>query len=131
MISINLTGSTNKYLFFYFFFKMSKVKLNQEFLNFLCKSKPKIQKSLINNASKSQIDSICEIILNILNGNLNLNGVDYNRLNSKKSLLRTLVKRGPLKKKKYLIQKGGFLQVLIPSIIAGLATVISSIIEKV
>lgn len=109
---------------------MSKVKLNQEFLNLLCKSKPKLQKSLINNASKVQIDSICEIILNILNGNLKVSENEFKRLNLKKSLLRTLIKRGPLKKKKFLIQRGGFLQVLIPSIIAGLATVVSSIIEK-
>lgn len=109
---------------------MSKVMENKEFLKLLCSSKNKLQKTLIKNATKDQIYAICEVILNILNGNIKLEENHFKKLNSKKNQMRTLIKRGPLKQKKYLIQKGGFLQVLIPSIITGLAKVISSLIEK-
>lgn len=109
---------------------MSKVVTNQDFLRYLCNCKKNQQKSLIKYASKEQINAICEIILNILNGNLKIDEKQYKKLNSKKKVLRQLVNKSSLKKKKFLIQKGGFLQLLVPSIISGLATVIASIINK-
>lgn len=109
---------------------MSKVLSNQEFLRYLCNCKSKQQKLIIKNATKDQINAICEIILNILNGNLKINELQFKKFSSKKSVLRQIVNKNSLKKKKYLIQKGGFLQLLIPSIISGLATVVASIINK-
>lgn len=110
---------------------MSRIEENKNFLNLLCNSKRKIQRILIKNASKEQIYSICEIILNILNQNLKIDDKVLKNLSKKKNTLRQLIKKGSLKKKKYLIQKGGFLQFLIPAIITGLASIVSSIIEKV
>lgn len=109
---------------------MSKVLTNQDFLRLLCSSKRKCQKLLIKSASKDQIYSICEIILNILNGNIKVDEKNFKKLKTKRKLLRQIIKRGPVKEKKYLIQKGGFLQLLLPSIITGLATLISSFIKK-
>lgn len=110
--------------------RLTRIDENKNFLNLLCHSKKKIQKLLIENASRDQIYSICEIFLNILNGNIPLDKEVLKRLSTKKRQLRQLVKRGPVKEKKYLIQKGGFLQLLIPALITGLASIVSSVIEK-
>jgi len=109
---------------------MSRLNQNRNFLELLTHSNKKLQKSLIENASKDQIYSICEIVLNILNGNLNLDKKEIEKLARKKKQLRLLVNKGSIKNKKHLIQKGGFIQFLIPAIITGLASIVSSIIEK-
>lgn len=109
---------------------MSKVLSNQDFLRLLCSSKRNLQKQLIKNATKDQIYSICEIVVNILKGNLKIDQQQFQKFLKKRKAFRELVKKSPLKKKKILIQKGGFLQLLIPSIISGLATVVASLIEK-
>lgn len=109
---------------------MSHVLKNKNFLQLLTKSNKKIQKSMIKNASKEQIKSICEIILNLLSGNIKLDQEDLSKLYKKRNSLRELIKKQSIKKKKYLIQKGGFIQFLIPALISGLATVISSVIQK-
>ena len=108
---------------------MNRIKNNKDFLNLLCKSnKKKFRIFLIQNASKEQIYSICEIVLNILNGNLKVS--DKNKLSKKRKLLRKIIQKSSLKKKRYLIQKGGFLEILIPSIVSGLASIISNIISE-
>lgn len=109
---------------------MSKVLNNKNFLDLLTKSNRKKQKILVQNASNEEIKSICEIILNLLKGNLKIDQKDFNKLHKKKKILRNLVKRGSYKSKKFLIQKGGFLQVLIPAIVSGLASVLSSFIRN-
>lgn len=109
---------------------MNRIKANRDFLGLLCYSNKKLRDLLIKNANKEQIYTLCEIILNILNGNLKLSEDQLQKLSKIKAKLRNIIKRSSLKKKKYLIQKGGFLQILIPSIISGLATIISSFISK-
>jgi len=111
---------------------MDRIEKNKNFLQLLCTSNSNLQKALIKNASKDQIFSICEIILNLLNGNLKIREDDLQKLSKKKKLLRELIKKGSsIKKKKFLIQRGGFLQFLIPALITGLASVVSSVIEKI
>lgn len=109
---------------------MSHVLKNKNFLQLLTNSNKKIQKSMIKNASKEQIKAICEIVLNLLSGNINLDQKDLVKLHKKRKTLRDLIKKQSIKKKKYLIQKGGFIQLLLPALISGLATVISSVIQK-
>ena len=109
---------------------MNRIKNNKDFLNLLCKSKNKYRKFLIQKASKEQIYAICEIVLNILNGNLKVPEINKNKLDKKKKTLRKIVQKGSLKNKRYLIQKGGFLEILIPSIVSGLATIISNLISE-
>lgn len=109
---------------------MDQIDQNKHFLYLLCNSPRKVQNTLVKNATKSQIFAICEIVLNILKGNLKLPDEQIQKLQKKKKLLRDLIKRSSLKTKKHLIQKGGFLQFLIPSIITGLASIVSSLIKK-
>lgn len=110
---------------------MSHVLSCQNFLHLLCETKSKKkQKGLIKFANLKQINAICEVVLNILNGNINIEEDTYKKLKSKRQVLRELVDKVPLYQKKYLLQKGGFLQFIIPSIISGLATVVASLIDK-
>jgi hypothetical protein len=108
-----------------------QIKRNFDSLKILSCCPKKMRNSIIRSAPKDLIDSICECILNLLNGNVVLKDIDKQKLDKHKSSLRKLLKRISLKeKKKVLIQKGGFLQILLPSIITGLASIISSVISK-
>ena len=64
---------------------MSKVISNQEFLKMFEQNKISIK-----NATKDQIHSICEVILNILNGKIKLKEY-FKKLNSKKNQMRILI----------------------------------------
>lgn len=109
----------------------NNIARNLNFLELLCKSKCKVRKELVKNATKDQIMSICEIIFNILHGVVSLSPDDISKLSKRKETLRQLVKkRSSIKHKKLLIQKGGFLQFIIPALITGIASVVSSVIEK-
>lgn len=109
---------------------MSRIFKNKNFLQLLCSSNKKQKKVLIENASSDQIKSICEIIINLLRGNIKLDEHDLEKLRKKKKSFREIVKKGSIKRRKYLIQKGGFIQYLIPALVSGLATVLSSFVES-
>lgn len=109
----------------------NRVKRNYQYLKILSSCNKKMRNSIINGGTKDLIDTLCECILNLLNGNLNLDLKDKNNLSKYKLPLRKLLKRISLKeKKKILVQKGGFLEILLPSIVSGLATIIGSAISS-
>lgn len=110
---------------------ISKLKRNFDLLKLLSSCPKKLRNSIIKSGSKDLIDTICECIYNLLNGNINLQANEIEKLEKQKISLRKLLRLNGLKaKKKVLVQKGGFLQILLPSIITGLATIISSAISK-
>lgn len=109
----------------------SRIKRNYDSLKLLSSCSNKIRQSVIKSGSKDLIDSISECILNFLNGNVTLCEQELISLKKYKLPLRKLLKKLNLKeKKKILIQKGGFLSIILPSIITGLASIISSAISK-
>lgn len=105
---------------------------NKEFLVLISKCQKKLRTSAINNCNKEHIYSIIECVLNVLNGNVNIDSETYNKLKPFNKVFTKLVDRKTnLKtKRKLIIQKGGFLQFLIPAIVSGLATIISSAISR-
>ena len=91
----------------------------------------KYQRLIIKNADKKLIKSICECVLNMLKGNLPIKESDKQKLKKFRKPLHKLVQKSGLKnKRKILIQQGGLIPILIPSIIGGLAKIISSIISR-
>ena len=80
---------------------------------------------LIRKASKDNIDALSEVALNTLLGNVPLSNKHKQKLKRHKFSIRNLAKKLSLKKKKeFLVQKGGFLPLLITpalSILGGLA----------
>ncbi|CAF1104641.1 unnamed protein product [Brachionus calyciflorus] len=83
-----------------------------------------MRNSILNGANKDLIHSLCECIYNILRGNVELTESDKTQLiKCKNSLRKFLTKNSIKEKKKILIQKGGFLQILLPAVISGLARI--------
>jgi len=69
--------------------------------------------------SSEFVACICECVKNLLLGNVPLSATQKKRLSSKKKALREIVlKKTSLRKKKSLIQRGGFLGALLGPIIS-------------
>lgn len=97
---------------------MSKCTLrNAEFLKELCK---KNRRSQIKKPTSDNIQSLTEIARNALKGNINYNISTKKKLNKFKKQIRNLAaKRISVKKKKnILLQRGGFLPLLITPVLS-------------
>lgn len=106
---------------------------NFKLLNILSdnKVKKRYRDSILKNADSKLIKAIEESVQNLLRGNSKYSNSDLDKLGKYKYTLRKLIKPSNIKhKRKILIQKGGFLQVLLPAIITGLSTIIEGIISK-
>jgi hypothetical protein len=81
-----------------------------------------MHKSLILGANKELIDTLCECILNCLNGNVQLSDDDKNKLYKYRNYLRQLLRKRDLslkKKKGILVQKGsGFLPIILSAVLS-------------
>lgn len=97
---------------------LSKEQLDQLQLLQICPKK--LRKDLLKRVPSSCIKTICECALNVLEGNIPLSQQQKICLRKHKNTLRRLSnKKGPLfKKRKLIIQKGGFLNVLLPAAIS-------------
>ncbi len=81
----------------------------------------------IKKGDKFLIKTLNECVINTLNGNIKLNVKQQKKLVNFKYHLRNLLKNKKyIDKKKLLIQKGGFLQYILP----GAITLITTLIEK-
>lgn len=83
---------------------------------------PKMRNAILNNCDSTSIKSICEIALNVLNGNYPLTPSQIQRLRGYKNKMRSLAcsKTTLCSKKKILKQKGGFLPTLLSTVLSGL-----------
>src|SRR5687767_8489757 len=110
---------------------MSRIKKHGAFLQYLVQAKPKERKLLIKNASKVELNSICEVCKNILAGRIPLKGQQHRRLCRYKNIVRKLAnKRVKLETKRRILQQqqGGALLPLLAPLVFPL---ISSLISKV
>jgi len=92
-------------------------------------AKPRVQKILLSKADKSLVTSICIIVLNILKGYISVKSTELDNLNKFKQPLRKLVSKSSLKNKRKILQRGGFVNTIVP-IILGTISVLGSLIEK-
>jgi hypothetical protein len=107
---------------------MERLTKNFDTLKVLsCCNKHKRNK-ILKDADNELILSICECIVNTLNGNVKFPPKIFNKLKKNKYIIRKINKsRNNLKKtKKILIQQGGFLQYLLPAAV----TLLTGIIER-
>ena len=110
---------------------IGRLKRNMDYLKVLSCCDKKMRSSIINASHTDLINTLCECILNMLNGNINIKDEDKSKLSKYKNSLRKLLKKISFKeRKKILVQNGGFLQILLPSVITGLASIISTAISK-
>jgi hypothetical protein len=92
---------------------------------------PKIKNHVIKNADPELMTALCDVVYNVLHGRINISDKDRKKLLKYKKSMRFLCKKSTLDhKKKYLKQKGGFLQFLIPAVVSGIASIISSFVSK-
>ena len=78
------------------------------------------QKILLKNSDKEFANQICEVCLNISNGNIEINEKDLQKIKRKKKIINALgEKKHSFKKKlKYIRQKGGAILPIIATIAA-------------
>ena len=91
------------------------------------------RKGVLNGANKSLVDCVCEMCLNLLNGNIAVNSKTKSKLGQYKDVLRTLSnKKVPyVKRKRLLVQTGnGFLPFLIPPVLSLISSLAGKAIGK-
>lgn len=104
---------------------MTLTKEQVQQLQLLHKCPQKLRKKLLQKIDIKCIKAICECCMNTLQGNVALTKGQKKFLSRHKTTLRKLQNRkvSLVKKRKLIVQKGGFLSVLIPaalSVITGL-----------
>jgi hypothetical protein len=103
----------------------------KDMLCLLSKCKPAMRKAILSKDDKNLVAAICQTIHNMLEGNLSINNNDFKNLKKYKKTFRKLIEKSKLRnKKEILIQKGGFLQFLIPAVISGITSIMSSYISN-
>ena len=91
----------------------------------LAKPKSHYKNVILKKAQPKLILAICDSIFNILEGKVPLNQEQKEKLQKYKKILRKLVQKSNIKyKKKILIQSGGFLSVVLTSILSLLSTLV-------
>jgi hypothetical protein len=89
----------------------------------------KAKRKLIKECDKHLIDCFCECSKNILKGNVPLKASQLKKLRHEKNNLRALaLKKTSLKKKRKILQKGGFIGAIIPPVLAVLGSLVSRFI---
>ena len=103
---------------------MKREKSNYNALHVLKTAEPRQRKAIVSNCKKDLVKSIRECVLNVLNGNIKLTGCSKRKLRKHEpALLKVADKRVPFSsKKKFIVQRGGF---LLPLLIAVLPTIAS------
>ncbi len=105
-----------------------------DMLSVLSKAPSPMRKQMIQTASKDVIDTVCECCLNVLKGTIPLSKHQKECLAKHRHVLHQMVqKKIPIRqKKKMLVQRGGFIQllpmVLTPLFKAAIAPVLSSVL---
>jgi hypothetical protein len=87
------------------------------------------KKKLIKECDGKLIDCFCECSKNILKGNVPLKQTQLKRLRREKKNLRALaLKKTSLKKKRKILQKGGFIGAILPPVLTVLSSLLGGLI---
>ena len=91
---------------------------NAAMLRLLCGAKPSVVKAILKGASPDLIKALSECSLNVLKGHVHLTTAQKRRLCKYKQSLRLLAqKKTSVKRRKQLLQKGGFIGALIKPVL--------------
>lgn len=96
----------------------ARLKKQAAVMKMLSLSKPAATKAILKTASPDLVHVLTECCLNVLKGNVSLTPRQRKNLARYKRIMRQLSRKSmPLKKKKQLLQTGGFLQYLLKPIV--------------
>ena len=102
------------------------------FLQLLSKAKPGYRKTLLEGAPDKLIILLANCALNILRGQVYITNQQKTRLQQHKSDLRNLAnKKVSVKRKKKILQKGGFFPLLLPILGPILGAAAGAIVSKI
>jgi len=89
----------------------------------LSKLGDKVKREYVRKCERQFIDCVSECAKNVIKGNVPLSGRQKSELRRKKKDLRELsLKKTSLREKRRILQKGGFLTALLPTILAVLGS---------
>ena len=99
------------------------MKANYYALHVLKNARPKLRKAMVTNCYKDLLNSICECVLIVLNGNIRIRNCTKRKLRKFRTTLRSLVEDSlPLVYKRRVIQqRGGFLLPVLSALLPALA----------
>lgn len=101
------------------------LRKNALMLKVLSKATPAATKAIIKTGGHDLVNALCECSLNLLKGNVPLTPQQKKRLSRYKTTLRALAERKTSwKKRKALLQKGGFLQHLLLPVLGALGSIL-------
>ena len=97
----------------------SRLRNNSEVLHVLSKAAPKFRKQLLQQADRDLITAICECCLNVVKGRVPLTTGQKKKLAPHKKHLRQLADKrlSHTKRKRLIVQKGGFLGALLAPVL--------------
>ena len=106
------------------------VKRQFSLLKVLKQANPKLRRAIISNSSSELILALCEVIANVLSGTVTLSPADKRTLKRHKAVLRKIANKyiGLKHKRALIVQRGGFLPVLLGPALGLLATIIGSVV---
>ena len=111
---------------------MAKSNNYEGFLRLLHKSKPAYRRTLLQSAPNELIGLLSRGVLNILKGRIAISRNSKQKLGRYKKQLRTLAdKKTSVKKKKKVLQSGGFLPLLLPLLGPLLGGIGGAVLNKV
>lgn len=107
---------------------MKRLKEHRHMLHVLKDCNSNTRKQILKKSNKDLVQAICEVCLNVLHGNIKLSKKNKQFLHKHKKTIRELAtsKHSIAKKRKTLVQRGGFLPVLLGSVLSG---VVAKLIE--
>lgn len=111
----------------------SRVKRHAAMLKVLAKAKPATSKALMKEADKDLVYCLCECSHNILKGNVPLTKAQKTKLTRYKQDLRAVARKTTTqKRKRQILQKGGFLPALLAPLLAPvIAPLASKLVGKI
>ena len=99
-------------------------------LQLLCGAKPGVIKAVLKGASPDLIKALSECSLNILKGNVHLTPAQKKQLSRYKQSLRALARRGTsVKRRKQILQKGGFIPLVLKPILNLAGGILGSLVK--
>ena len=111
--------------------KQKTLRDNASAIRALSLASKSIRKSMISNASKDFISSLVDAVKKILKGNVTLTRIQLRQLQPYERMLeRFTASKTGLRSRKTLLQQGGFLGALLPTIIGILPDIINSFSNK-
>jgi len=103
-----------------------EIAKHSKFLSKICKANQIERTKLLKKATESELQVLCEIILNVYNKNVNVSKPTISKLTPFKKVIKLLLNKKLSSKKRRVIfcQQGGLLPLLVPAITALLSSLI-------